>query len=360
MFGIDYRTARYTWTVAVVLLALLVVFKIRETLFVFVVSLFFAYLLWPLFAYLDRRLPGPSRMAALAIIYVALIGLIILAGFEIGSQAIIETDSLAMKLPAILSKVPPPPKTAPQSVQALKQTLIVELQRQIAAHSQEIVSFMPQAAVKILAAVQILLFVALVPILSFFFLKDGAELRELLLTMIPKDSFRRKQLEEIAADLHVLLAQYMRALFLLVGVAFGAYGLFFFVIKMPYAILLAGICCLLEFIPMVGPLTAFLIIIAAAIFSGFYHLPLIIIFLAVFRIFQDYVISPQIMSAEMKMHPLVIILGVLAGAQLAGVLGSFISVPVLAVLRVVYIHLRRRRVVVVEESPLASPPIQSR
>ncbi len=68
----------------------------------------------------------------------------------------------------------------------------------------------------------------------------------------------------------------------------------------------------------------------------------ILAFLAAFRVFQDYVLSPRLLSAGMKLHPLVIIFGVLVGGHIAGIAGSFLSVPVLATLRIVYRQLQKR------------------
>ena len=142
--------------------------------------------------------------------------------------------------------------------------------------------------------------------------------------------------------MHLLLAQYMRALVLLAAVAFVAYGLFFSLIGVPYGILLAAIAFLLEFIPLVGPLVAAVTILMVAGLSGFHHLLWILVFLAVFRVFQDYVLSPHLLSKGAKLHPLVVIFGILAGGQIAGITGSFLSVPVLATLRIVYRQLKKK------------------
>jgi predicted PurR-regulated permease PerM len=139
-----------------------------------------------------------------------------------------------------------------------------------------------------------------------------------------------------------MFAQYMRALVLLAAAAFLAYGLFFSFLNIPYGILLAAIASLLEFIPMVGPLTAAIVILAVAGLSGFHHLLWIIAFLAAFRIFQDYVLSPHLLSEGMELHPLLVIFGVLAGGSIAGISGSFLSVPVLASLRVIFRQLQKR------------------
>jgi hypothetical protein len=74
VLGLDRRTASYTWTVVFILVLLRVVYLIRETLFVFVVALLFAYLLWPLVRFLDRWLPGRSKALALGIVYLSLPG----------------------------------------------------------------------------------------------------------------------------------------------------------------------------------------------------------------------------------------------------------------------------------------------
>ncbi len=54
MLGLDPRAARYTWTVVSILLLLVLIYLIRETLFIFTVALLFAYLLWPLVKFLDQ------------------------------------------------------------------------------------------------------------------------------------------------------------------------------------------------------------------------------------------------------------------------------------------------------------------
>ena len=116
-----------------------------------------------------------------------------------------------------------------------------------------------------------LIFFVLVPILSFFFLKDGREMLSSVLGILAAGA-RRDMVERIAADLHVLLAQYMRALVLLGVVASLAYGIFFSMMGVPYGILLAAVAFPLEFVPMVGPLAGATIVLLVAGLSGSHHL----------------------------------------------------------------------------------------
>ena len=65
------------------------------------------------------------------------------------------------------------------------------------------------------------------------------------------------------------------------------------------------------------------------------------IFLLVYRVIQDYVISPKLMGSGVELHPLLVLFGVFAGAEVAGIGGTFLSVPILALVRILYIHLSK-------------------
>ena len=62
------------------------------------------------------------------------------------------------------------------------------------------------------------------------------------------------------------------------------------------------------------------------------------IFLIVLRVVQDYFIYPRIVRGGIHLHPLAIILAVLAGEQVAGIPGVFLSIPIVAVITVIYRH----------------------
>jgi predicted PurR-regulated permease PerM len=78
----------------------------------------------------------------------------------------------------------------------------------------------------------------------------------------------------------------------------------------------------------------------------------ILIFLLVYRLFQDYVLSPFFMGHGVELHPLLVLFGVFAGAEVAGIPGTFLSVPVLALARILFLRLRKARL----EAQLATPP----
>jgi len=338
MLGIDRQAARYTWTAAVILLLLAAVYLIRTTLFVFIVALLFAYLLTPLVNFLDRFLPASrTRTPALVVAYLMVIGAVIFAGVALGSRIADQAQSLIDRLDLT--------RRAGESTPVVGQPGLVdrvvgEIQSQIRQHSAEIMSILPKAGLKALSIAGDLVWVVIVPILSFFFLKDGRVIREKIVGLMD-DGPRRDLVEDVLKDMNVLLAQYMRALLVLSLFTLVFFSFYLSVTRVPYALLLAAIAAILEFIPMIGPFTAAVTILLVAGFSGYQHLLFILIFLGMYRLFQDYVLSPRLLSEGMELHPLLVMFGVFAGGELGGIPGSFLSVPVLAIARIVYLRLEK-------------------
>src|SRR5579862_9709754 len=97
MLGFNRRAASYTFTAAMVLLLLYLLYLVRSTLFVFVLALLFAYLLSPLVNLLDRVLPGRTRTPALALAYVIFVGLAAFFAIEVGSIVVEQATALAKK-----------------------------------------------------------------------------------------------------------------------------------------------------------------------------------------------------------------------------------------------------------------------
>lgn len=351
MLGIDARAARITWTVVVTLILLWVVYQIRETIFLFIAALLFAYLLWPLVDYLDRRLPGRSRAPALILVYSLLVLALIILGIEVVSRVVRDANVLAARIPAFLDSL----KKAGSHTEHGRD-LAAWAGSLAASYLKSIAGALPKAGLKILFLARDLIFFVLVPVLAFFFLKEGRAIRTPVVRLLGSGNPARQELlESVAGDLDLLLGRYMRALVTLAAIAFCCYGIFLALMKIHYAILLAAVGGPLEFIPMIGPFVAFILILLAAGLTAPYKLIWTFLFLIVFRLSQDYFVSPKIMSKQIKLHPLLVILGVLAGGEIAGVAGAFLSVPIMATLRVIYIHLMGRRIQAPDSVELFKP-----
>ncbi len=175
--------------------------------------------------------------------------------------------------------------------------------------------------------------ILLVPVLAIFFLKDRSELRESVLKLIGA-SHDRAFLESVMDDLDTMLAQYIRAQLLLSFFAFIAYGAFLLVARLLYALAVAAIGGVLEFIRFVGPLLTLVILVSIAFLTGYPHWIALILFWLVWRGIQDYVNVPRVMGEGLDLHPLLAIFAILVGGEIAGVLGIFLSIPTVAALRI--------------------------
>jgi predicted PurR-regulated permease PerM len=351
MLGIERSAARYTWTAAVVLLLLWLVYLLRATLFVFALALLFAYLLSPLVNLLDRAIPKKgTRTLALALSYLIFIGVAVLIGIQIGTTVVSQAQTMATKLPEMMAKLEQPSELAPAGLNALKAQVMASLRTDWAQRSGDIMRELPSAGLKFLSAASNLIYVVIVPVLAFFFLKDGDLIRSHMLEMLDVGPLRLV-VESVMADIHLLLAHYMRSLVLLSLATFTAYAIFFTIMGVPFGVLLAVVAMVLEFIPMIGPLMAIAVILLVTLIAGA-HFWAVVIFIVAYRMFQDYFLSPRLMGQGVQLHPLLVLLGVFGGAEVAGVPGSFLSVPVLAMARILYVRTRRSRLSTPEETPL--------
>ncbi len=344
MLAIDTRAARATWTVFLVLGVIGLVYLARGTILLFVFAMFLAYMVSPLVELVLRFTPPRfPRAVTLAVVYLLLIGAIGTGLFAIGSRAVTEASNLAQRMPDLIQahgNILDNP--LPGWIEPWRPQLRHFLSDQIQTGTEQVVPLLKRVGMGLLAGLGNLGFTLLIPILSFFFLKDAQELRLMLLHAV-HDEIRRGVFDQILTDINILIGQYIRALVLLSMAAFLSSLLFFEITGMQYGMLLAAVVALFEFIPVLGPLTAILISIVVGLFNGFPHVLAMIVFFVCYRLFQDYALLPHLMGAGVELHPLIVLFGVLAGEQIAGVAGMFLSIPVMATLRIIWINASRKR-----------------
>lgn len=329
----DARTARVLITVLLFALGLGFLYVARQTLVAFLFAIFFAYLMSPLVSYLEKLLRGRGR--AIAVIYVLLLGLVVLFFISMGPRIGRESARLGQSLPA-LSRL-----SSGQIAEQLEQehgwnSRIVDLLRDyLASHSDEIAKLAQDVGIRVADVAKQAWLLVVVPLLSIFFLKDGHTFSQILLDMV-RSRPQRELLQGVLSDLNQMLAHFIRAQLTLAALTFVMYSAVLAMMRMPYALVLGTVGGLLEFIPVLGPLVAALIIVGVALLMGYKHWLVLIVFLGIWRLIQDYVSSPRIMGHSMELHPLAAIFGVMAGGEVAGILGIFLSIPVMASLRIVF------------------------
>jgi predicted PurR-regulated permease PerM len=324
--------------------AALLLYGLGRVVLVLVMAMFFAYLVAPLVAAAERPLRAVrtprrlSRGVAIGLVYVAISG--------------VTWAGAAMLLPTVSRQVVEVASQAPGYAQSLRtwQTgwsrsyerlkLPAEVRRRI---DQSLLDAGDRAVARVresaIAAVGILSYLpwlVLIPVLAFFLLKDAESLRQAALNALPQ-RFRGRGYR-LFEELNTTLAAYIRAQLLACVLVGAACGIGFAALGLPYAALLGALAGVLEFIPLVGPL----VMAAIAGTIAALHAPMLAlgstVFLAVIRVIEDYVVYPRLMARGIRLHPLAVILAVLAGLELGGVAGIFLAIPVVAALSVAWRH----------------------
>jgi predicted PurR-regulated permease PerM len=190
----------------------------------------------------------------------------------------------------------------------------------------------------LLGSVTFLPWIILIPILGFFILKDAALFRLAAVKAFPRGRLRGRA-ELFLKDVNKSLAAYIRAQLISCLLIGSVCTIGFYLIGVRYALLLGLLAAVLEFIPLVGPLIiGILATLVASFYSGNQAIA-VAVFLIVLRMVHDYVTYPRIIQEGIHLHPLAIILSILAGGELAGVTGIFLAIPVVAIATVTYRHL---------------------
>lgn len=338
--GVEHRALKTVWTVFLFALSVFFLYEIRSALVTFALALFLALMLSPVVALVDRftttRVP---RNAALALVYIVMIGISVAVLVPIGSAIGEDARLLASKLPGAVQEDPFGKLPLPTWLEPLRERFGSVLKDRVDEIAKDALPLLAKAAGGLLTGLGTIVSAVLIPILAFFFIKDGRKIRDSILQSVGDE--QRGRLADIFHDLRRLLAQYLRALVIIAVVTFVVFSGFLALTGAPYAVLLGGVAGLLEFIPAVGPFVAAISIIVVGLFSGYTKWALLVIFLIVYRIVLDYGLQPVLMSSGVKLHPLLVVFGALAGGEIAGIPGVFFSVPVMAALRVIVQRLVR-------------------
>jgi len=331
---IDTRTARVLFTLMLFALALGFLYVARRTLIAFLFAIFFAYLVDPAVSRVEKWVRGRGR--AIGVIYLLLIALLIAFFFFVGPQIARQAQRLSESLPKLLETVSSG-QIAEQigKEQGWSIHTRMQLSTLLANHRNDLLSLAQRAGLRVADVAKQAWLLIVVPILAAFFLKDGRAFGEVLLSFVHSRP-QREFMEGVLGDLNQMLAQFIRAQLTLAAFSCIAYIAFLESTRVPYALVLGTAGGIMEFIPVVGPLVAAALIFGVSLLMSYPHWLVLLIFLAAWRMVQDYVISPRIMGKSMELHPLAAIFGVLAGGEIAGVLGIYLSIPIMASLRIVW------------------------
>jgi predicted PurR-regulated permease PerM len=348
--------------VAAVGAAIWVAHRLGRIVIVLVLAMFFAYVIAPLVDLAQRPLSvgGSSRRlprgAAIALVYLLLAGSAAVGASILWPTAAQQLDDAIVSVPKYTESFRAWEHGWTRYYERLR--IPLELRHSIDASvlgaGDAAVVYARGSLLALIGVLSDVPWLVLIPVLSFLLLKDAAGMRRTVLTALPhRIRLRGHRLFE---ELNAMLAAYVRAQLIACVLVGTLCGIGFALLGTPYAILLGVLAAALEFIPVIGPLV---VAAVAVVLAALHDTNLAIwtaVFLTVVRVVEDYVIYPRLIGRDIHLHPLAVILAVLAGVELGGIAGIFIAVPVVALVTVVGRHWLEWRGGDAESVPIAAAP----
>jgi len=331
---LDARTIRVLITILLFVLVIGFLYFAHHTLVAFLFAIFFAYLIDPSVSHVAKL--TRSRGSAIAVMYLVLLILLATFFFFVGPRIGHETQRLIETLPGLLGKVSSGQIASDIGSQhGWSRATVQQAQSLLLGQRQTLINIAQAVGLRMADVAKQSWLLVVVPILAAFFLKDGRAVNDALLAFA-RTHAQREFLQGVLGDLNRMLAHFIRAQLTLAALSSVVYITFLSALRVPYALVLGTAGGIMEFVPVVGPVVAALVILGVAVLMGYSHWLLLIILLSAWRLVQDYVVSPRVMGKSMELHPLAALFGVLGGAEIAGVLGVYLSIPVMASLRIVW------------------------
>lgn len=334
MFFPDRRTASVLLTILLFALALAIVYVARTVIVIFAFSILFAYLINPIVRFLQRHslffrnLRGPHVLEA----YLAIIVVAVLLSHGLVPEFRKNASRILAAIPALTDRV-----SSGEIANNLGSNLgwaderAGQIQALLARHRSSIEGALGETE---RAAPAVFAGILVIPILAIFFLSDGEKLADQIIRLVATKE-NHGALESLAGELHAMLQRYIRAKVILGGLSLLYCSIAMLVLGFPNALALGILAGILEFIPVAGWMTAAATIVTAGILTHSHWIWMLAL-LGVWRILMDYGIAPRVMGHELEIHPLLAIFTLMVGGAVGGIVGIYLSVPLVAALRVIY------------------------
>jgi len=330
--------------IAAVGAAIWVAHRLGRIVIVLVLAMFFAYVIAPLVELAQRPLPlgrysrRLPRGAAIALVYLLLAGSAAVGAAILWPAAAQQLDDAIVSVPKYTESFRAWEHGWTRYYERLRIPLELRhsIDQSVLGAGDAAVAYARGSLLALIGVLSDVPWLVLIPVLSFLLLKDAAGMRRTLVMALPhRIRLRGHRLFE---ELNAMLAAYVRAQLIACVVVGTLCGIGFALLGTPYAILLGVLAAALEFIPLIGPLFVACVAVGLAALHDTNLAIWTAVFLTVLRMVEDYVIYPRLIGRDIHLHPLAVILAVLAGAELAGIAGIFIAVPVVALVTVVGRH----------------------
>jgi len=312
---------------------------ITDTISTIIISAILAYLFNPIVNFLEKY--DIPRGWGVIIVYLTIIGLILLLSFSVFPKTGKEIKRFITILPMYFEKITSfiddmyyryytNIDNMPPIIKGIEAVIINSFRN----FEDLILSSVSRFVEGIISTFSKVISLILIPILTFYFLKDKDYFKTSLYLLIPKRF--RKEVKELSIEIDRALSQFIRGRFILAIYVGITTTILLLILRIDFAVVIGIITGIADIIPYFGPFLGFL----PAVFFAFVSSPVKALWVAILFIgiqwIENNVLAPKIIGETTGMHPITILLALIIGGGMFGVMGMVFSVPVVAVFKILF------------------------
>lgn len=337
------HTLTIIYTLIIILLTFLTIFVIvklfpfykrllnfiLKVLSPFIISALIAYLLHPIVKKIESY--RVQKSLAILIIYLLFFASIGLSTYHSIPILNVQLQQLSEQLPDLIHMYEQFIITIYESTSFLPETVHDQIDALLNTIEKVVDNFLNKIMNSITKLFDLIVVITVIPVLTFYFLKDYPDMKKFLKGITPIKYHRRFKI--IIQSVNHSLGNYIRGQFIVCLFVGLTSWIALEIIGLNYAALLGIIMGLTNIIPYFGPLIGIVPALAIAVTQSSKYIFLVIVASFIIQMLENNLLSPFIVGKSVNIHPIGIIFALLLGAQLAGIIGMIVAVPVLTILK---------------------------
>jgi putative permease len=327
--------------IGILLLCVLIILIIENILLSFVFASVTYYLLAPIVNAIERA--GISRRLGVAGLFLCIVFVFLMGVYILLPAITSQISAFKDELPTFIDGITKLASVTEQKLNAISYNLYhidtsKSVEAALSTFSRRVFEDLPDLISSSMAVL------VLAPFFAFFMLLDGQAVTKQIMSLVPNNFFEFAL--NLQHQMNVQLGDFIRARLLEAGLVGTVVWLGLTIIGFPYAVLLGAFGGLTNLIPYIGPIIGAVPAILIAVVneaSGLEMLILVGVYV-VAQLIDNFLIIPLMVAKIVNLHPVTVVIVIIIGAQLAGILGMIISIPVACILKLTAVEIYRHLV----------------
>lgn len=326
----------------ILLYAIVKLFPVYKVIFIFIVKLvspfliaaFISYLIQPLIVKMDQW--KLKKSVSIMLFFLIFVFLTLVISYKSIPTFIYELQELSEQLPQLIQLYEGMILNVYESTSFLPETVHDKMDTFISGIEEKLNHKISLLLEGILNIPDIIVFIAIIPVLVFYYLKDYPLIFKWLKGLLPRKYHQR--FDRFLKAIDESLGDYIRGQLIISSVIIAITYLIYHLMDLKYALLLAIFMGLMNIIPYFGPIIGSVPAVAIALTMDVKYVLVVIGANALVQLLESSFLSPYIMGKSVQIHPILLIFTLLVGAEIGGIVGMIVAVPSVTIFRAVFLQ----------------------